>query len=357
MPFQILRNDITKVKADAIVNTANPLPKYAAGTDAAIYYAAGANELLAERKKLGKIAPGENAVTPAFALRAKYIIHTVGPAWNGGNNGEFEILHSCYRKSMERALELKCKSIAFPLIATGVYGFPKAQALQIALQEINSFLMQDDVDMVVKLVVFDNKAFFQVESYISDEEVITAHMEEYGYESLNDERAIERFRRESAYDFAEDITPEIPIIHSESSLPSATKPFNENTFDKNLYMKDSKDDASFCEHLIKLLNEKNIDNITAYKRANITKGAFSKILCGDTLKPQKKTVLALCIGLQLNIEEAKTFLASADMAFNPYNKRDRLVRDCIMRGQYNIGQIDAMLFICGQPTLGNYGNN
>ncbi|MCR5323071.1 MAG: macro domain-containing protein [Lachnospiraceae bacterium] len=159
MPFQIIRNDITKVKADAIVNSANPQPEYGAGSDAAIYLAAGVDKLLAERKKIGKIAPGENAVTPAFALKAKYIIHTVGPAWNGGDKGEFDILHSCYKKSLERALELKCKSIAFPLIATGVYGFPKTEALQIAMQEIGSFLIRDDVEMVVKLVVFDNKAF------------------------------------------------------------------------------------------------------------------------------------------------------------------------------------------------------
>ena len=153
MPFQIIKNDITKVKADAIVNTANLEPKYAAGTDGAIYKAAGADKLLAERKKIGRIKFGDVAVTPAYNLKAKYIIHTVAPAWNGGNKGEFEVLKSCYSRSITKAAELGCESIAFPLIATGVYMFPKAEALRIAMDEISNFLMREDVDMTVKLVL------------------------------------------------------------------------------------------------------------------------------------------------------------------------------------------------------------
>ena len=145
MPFQIIRNDITKVKADAIVNTANPNVVVGSGTDSAIYHAAGEKELLAERKKIGIMMPGEVAYTPAFNLDAKYIIHTIGPSWIDGNHNEREILHSCYEKSLNLAAELECKSIAFPLIATGVYGFPKDEALQIALAEINKFLLSHDM--------------------------------------------------------------------------------------------------------------------------------------------------------------------------------------------------------------------
>ena len=123
MPFQIIRNDITKVKADAIVNTANPKPVIGSGTDSAIYTAAGKEQLLAERRKIGEIAPGEVASTPAFGLDAKYILHVVGPVWLDGNHGEREILHSCYANALGKALELSCESIAFPLIATGAYGF------------------------------------------------------------------------------------------------------------------------------------------------------------------------------------------------------------------------------------------
>lgn len=130
-------------------------------------------------------------------------------------------------------------------------------------------------------------------------------------------------------------------------------PFNEQTFQKDLYMNDGKDDLSFQNHLMKLIIEKNLDNTTVYKSSNVTKGAFSKILCGDTKKPQKKTVLGFCIGLKLNIDEAEELLASADMAFNPYNKRDKLVIQCILHGQYNIDEVNAMLFLCEQPLLGN----
>lgn len=157
MPFQIIRNDITRVKADAIVNTANPVPVIGSGTDSAIYSAAGEKLLLAERKKIGNIVPGRAAVTPAFGLNAEYIIHTVGPVWIDGKHKEHDILRSCYANSLSLAKKLSCNSIAFPLIATGVYGFPKDEALQIALSEINRFLLKNDMKVI--LVVFDKKSF------------------------------------------------------------------------------------------------------------------------------------------------------------------------------------------------------
>ena len=157
MPFKIIRNDITKVRADVIVNTANPKPIYASGTDLAVYQAAGADDLLAERKKIGYIERGDIAVTDAYALNAKYIIHTVGPVWVDGKHREFEILENCYEKSLQKALELGCGSIAFPLISTGVYGFPKDKALQIAVSVFSRFLLENDMQII--LVVFDKKSF------------------------------------------------------------------------------------------------------------------------------------------------------------------------------------------------------
>ena len=147
MPYQIIRNDITRVKADVIVNTANPHPVIGRGTDSAIYAAAGEKQLLAARKEIGDIARGEAAVTPAFNLPAKYIIHTVGPSWEGGDHGERDILHACYRNSLRKAAELKAESIAFPLIATGVYGFPKDEALKIAMAEIQGFVLEHDINI------------------------------------------------------------------------------------------------------------------------------------------------------------------------------------------------------------------
>ena len=163
MSFIIIRDDITKVKADAIVNTANPEPVYASGTDRAIYKAAGEKRLLAERKKIGCLETGEVAVTPAFDLPAKYIIHTVGPSWIDGHHDEYDKLASCYKKSLLIARQLQCQSIAFPLISTGIYGFPKDQALNIALDVFRDYLK--DYDMNIILVVFDKKAFLGVHAY------------------------------------------------------------------------------------------------------------------------------------------------------------------------------------------------
>ena len=157
MAFQIVRNDITKIKADAIVNTANPEPVYMAGTDSAVYVAAGSEKLLEERRKIGRIAEGNVAVTPAFDLDAKYIFHTVGPIWQGGSYGEKEIVKNCYLNCLNKAVELGIDSIAFPLIATGIYGFPKAEALQIATSVFSTFLAENDLE--ITLVVFDNESF------------------------------------------------------------------------------------------------------------------------------------------------------------------------------------------------------
>ncbi|MBR6476773.1 MAG: hypothetical protein IKS98_15200, partial [Lachnospiraceae bacterium] len=136
--------------------------------------------------------------------------------------------------------------------------------------------------------------------------------------------------------------------------PSSSKPFNEHTFDKNLYMNDGKESFPFRDHLIDLLNKKNIDNIVAYKSSNIDRKAFAKILSGDTKNPQKRTVLAFCVGLKLSLEESQELLASADLAFNPYDKRDKLVRDCILSGQYDVGQVNEMLYACKQVQLGSF---
>ena len=185
MAFQIIRNDITKVKADAIVNTANPKPKYVSGVDYAIYTAAGAEKLLAERQKIGDIAPGQAAETPAFALPAKYIIHTVGPAWIDGKHGETDVLRECYSNSLQLAQKLGCESIAFPLIATGVEGFPKSDALQIAVKVIVEFLA--NADMEITLVVFDETSFVLsgglfagVDAFIDDNYATERFETEYG---------------------------------------------------------------------------------------------------------------------------------------------------------------------------------
>lgn len=325
--------------------------------------------MLAERKKIGVIGRGEAAVTPAFDLKAKYVIHTVGPAWEGGDHGEFEVLRNCYHNSLEKAHELGCGSIAFPLIATGVYGFPKDEALRIAMNEISSFLMRDDVDMTVKLVVFDDRAFmlsrnlfFEVESFISDEDVIEAHREEYGIsrEEFDRDVALSRRRRKEYEEFYPSVcrneimgkppTDGEPVESAPATSRTGSsrgskdlrqkpvqttggRPFNEDTFDRELYAIDDNEAYSFREHFLNLIIEKDLTNTAVYKNSNVTKGAFSKILSGETRTPKKKTVLAFCIGMRLTLEESRELLASGDMAFNPYNKRDRLVIQCITQKQ------------------------
>ena len=153
MPFKIVRNDITKMQVDAIVNTANLKPKYSSRTDTAVYKAAGEEELLAERKKIGYMNTGEVAITLGFKLPAKYIIHAVSPRYIDGKSGEEKKLRECYKRSLDLATKYNCKSIAFPLISTGSFGYPKEEGMRIALDEINAFLMKQE--MLVYLVVFD----------------------------------------------------------------------------------------------------------------------------------------------------------------------------------------------------------
>lgn len=223
MSFNIIRNDITKVSADAIVNTANPKPIYAGGTDAAIYAAAGAEALLKEREKIGDIEVGQSAVTSAFALDAKYIIHTVGPEWTDGEHGEKEAVKNCYENSLELAKELGCESIAFPLIATGVYGFPKDEALKIAISVFSDFLAGEDME--ITLVVFDKESFVLsdeifsgVDEYIDDN---------YAKSLLDDEYAIDRKKPEICL---EDAVAANPAEEDRSSSTGSSKGTLHNLF-------------------------------------------------------------------------------------------------------------------------------
>ena len=186
MSFRIIRDDITRVSADAIVNTANPEPVYGNGTDRAIYEAAGIAPLLHARKRIGHIEPGQAFATKAFGLPARYILHTVGPAWIDGRHGEYELLASCYRESLKLASHLKCDSIAFPLISTGTYGFPKTDALQVALDTIAAFQKYDSREMDVTLVVFNREAFEissslrnGIDQFIDENYARKKHLEEY----------------------------------------------------------------------------------------------------------------------------------------------------------------------------------
>lgn len=348
MPFKIVRNDITKVKSDIIVNSANPDPIYVSGTDLAIYKAAGEIKLLEERKKIGKIANGDIAVTNAYNLKVKYIIHTVGPIWNGGDKGEFDILEDCYRKSLQKAVKLGCENIAFPLISTGVYGFPKDKALQIAISVFSWFLMEHDIEII--LVVFDKKAFElsgklvgEIDSYIDANYVKDSHEKEY---PLQTRRSI-RIRKTAEKEFQEELLEDNMDIKEESFPKDFVQSTNGQLEDQLANIGES-----FHEKLFELINEAHLDNKDVWKRANLDRKHFSKIQCDKNYHPKKKTVFALCIALQLDIEQSKDLLARADWAFSPSSKVDLIVQKAIIDKQYDIIQLNVTLFRYTNEILG-----
>lgn len=416
MPFKIIRNDITRVEADAIVNTANPEPRYAGGTDAAIYKAAGAKDLLAERRKIGRIAPGEAAVTSAFRLPAKYIIHTVGPEWIDGRHGEYDILRSCYRKSLHLADQLGCESIAFPLIATGVYGFPKDQALEIALSVIREYLEGSDLDVI--LVVFGRGSYQiaaglteRIEEYIDENYVAEQTAEEYGElaEEFSGEFSGARRRlwrrgrlgsnvfldaartegmaapkapKAGAAPIAADEEPEaadvgadeafyaedeafvagadsaneaVPYPSAKETLPypSAKAP-SYAPKQKNASLEDAVNNLgeSFQARLLRMIDERGMSDPEVYKRANVDRKLFSKIRCSEDYIPKKKTIVALAIALRLNMDDTRDLLASAGLMLTNNSKADVIVSFCIENGIYDIFEVNALLFKFRQPILG-----
>ncbi|MEE3393486.1 MAG: macro domain-containing protein [Lachnospiraceae bacterium] len=345
MPFSIVRNDITKIKADVIVNTANPLPRYASGTDYAIYKAAGEEELLKERKKIGIIEAGKVAVTSANKLDAKYIVHTVGPSWEGGENGEFEILRSCYLNSLAKADELKCNSIAFPLIATGVYGFPKDKALSIAIQCFSEFLLEHDMDIV--MVVFDSKAFElsgrilnDVSSYVDENYVYKRHEDEYGVSGTYlTSNYSSRRRRELRL---EEIRTKENKTHS--------KEYTSDSVDNAL----SVDSENFHDMLFRLIDESGMTDPEVYKNANMDRKMFSKIRSNPNYTPRKKNIVGLCFALKLSKDDTDELLKRAGIALSPGNRFDVIISYFINHKIYDVYEVNACLFKYGEDLIGSF---
>lgn len=334
MPFQIVRNDITQIQADAIVNTANPQPICGSGTDYAVYQAAGADQLLEARQQIGILQRGEVAVTPAFALKAKYIFHAIGPKWIDGQSGEFDILTSCYQRSLDKALELGCKSIAFPLMATGVYRFPKDKALQIAIQVISAFLLEHEMDVL--LVVFDResfelsgKIFDDVASFIDDIEVHAKHADEY-----------QSFPIMTALSASHHLDGESVVCESASGIDTLDDLLNQNN-------------ETFQQCLFRMIDARGLKDSEVYARANLDRKLFSKIRCNPDYHPKKKTAVALAIALQLDMNETTELLEKAEWALSSSSKFDIIVTYFIQKKHYDIlTEINPTLFKYGQPTLG-----
>lgn len=346
MPLTIVRNDISKVKADAIVNSANKNPVCGGGAEYHIYEAAGYDKLLVAREKIGVLDVAEVAVSSAFALKAKYLIHVVGPKWNGGESGETSALASCYRRALEKALELGCESIAFPLISSGVFRFPKDSALKIALQTIGEFLQSHEMD--VQLVVFDRKAFDVSEELCDD---IRAYIDDnYVRERYSGVRESARWNENGvSADFEKcDFYENSFVVFNRVEASHAICELEEKSLEEMLATAGD----TFCGKLFALIREKNQDDVEVYKRANLDRKHFSKIRSNVNYKPTKKTALALAIALQLNLDETKDLLSRAELALSPSNKGDLIVSYFITHKKYDIWEINSMLFKYGQPTLG-----
>ncbi len=374
MPFKIVRNDITKVKADAIVNTANSKSVIGSGTDSAIYKAAGKKRLFAERKKIGDIALGDAVSTAAFDLNAKYVIHTVGPAWIDGDHEERKILRDCYRNSLSLAASLQCKSIAFPLIATGTYGFPKAEALQIALEEINEFLLSHDMKVI--LVVFDRKAFElsgrlvgEIEEYIDEHSAREIYIDEHSAREIRKTEYAGRYENRRRMEGRHRLGT-TAIFGSVGDAFEEEKPDgNEDNASSVIYadgagvsfpdiagksldevLENTED--TFQQRLFKLIDESGMTDVTVYKKANVDRKVFSRIRCKEDYKPKKKTAVAFAIALRLDMPTMLDLLSRAGIAFSPSNKFDLIIAYFVTNKIYDIYEINAALFKYGQPILG-----
>lgn len=330
MPLEIVRNDITKMSVDAIVNAANESLLGGGGVDGCIHRAAGP-ELLAECRTLGGCKTGKAKITGGYNLPCKYVIHTVGPIYRDGKHGERELLESCYRESFFLAREHNCETVAFPLISSGVYGYPKDKALRVAIDVISEFLL--DNDMTVYIVIFDRAAYKISEKLFSD---IAEYIDDNYVDTHTD------YCRESMRMNA----PMQTIIADEICECKTT--FANYDLDSKL----QQIDESFSQMLLRKIDEKGMTDAQCYKKANIDRKLFSKIRSDIHYKPSKPTAIAFAIALELSLEETEDMLKKAGFALSHSNKFDIIIEYFISRKNYNIFEINEALFAFDQSLLG-----
>ena len=373
MSLKIVRNDITKMNTEAIVNTASDHAVVGTGCDSAVYMAAGCDELLRYREeKIGFVPEGEVFMTPAFKLQAKYIIHAVSPHYVDGNQGEEEKLRSCYRKSLQLAKENGIRSISFPLISTGGFGYPKEEGMRIAVDEINAFLLHNEMDIF--LVVFDTKAtqlgekiYPGLEAYIDHNYVKDAGKKEYGdayfgsgrpdepgYDRyLANVRRMEQRLSPNVCSYSRSIADEaefdecdeeeaFDLWSDEESALALEKKLNERLAHKA---------DTFSEYLLYLIASKNMTNVEVYKRACLTKQYFHKLNKNKNFHPEKSKALLLCVGAKLNLDETKDLLARAGYALSPADLTDIIFSFFIEHKHYDVIDIDIQLEEHGLPCI------
>ena len=329
MPLEIVRNDITKMKVDAIVNAANETLLGGGGVDGCIHRAAGP-ELLAECRTLGGCKTGDAKITKAYRLPCQYVIHTVGPMWNGGSHGERKLLVSCYRTSLALAKEHGCETVAFPLISSGIFGYPKDQALRVAVDTIGEFLLHND--MTVYIVIFSRTAY-QISSKLFAD--IAEYVDDH-YVDVHTDSQRERLRRMS-------------VLESRTlSADAAAAPMAAGGLDEAL----AHLDAGFSETLLKLIDRSGKKDSEIYKKANVDRKLFSKIRNNPDYKPSKATAIAFAIALELNLDETRDLIARAGYALSASSKFDVIIEYFIRQKKYDIFEINEALFAFDQSLLG-----
>ncbi len=360
MPLQIIRNDITKMQVDAIVNAANTSLLGGGGVDGAIHRAAGP-ELLAECKTLQGCRTGSAKITSGYQLPCKYVIHTVGPRWLDGRHQEPELLKSCYRTSLELAKQHGCKSIAFPLISTGVYGYPKDQALRIAVDTIGAFLLEND--MTAYIVIFDRKAyqisgklFADIAQYIDDNYVDEHSDDKKSFlRRIRDLYESYRFPEEERVlwdDSDEEVCAEYPKPSPSKQSTLESRQFSRESRNFSLEKALAQMDESFSEMLLRKIQESGMTDAQCYKKANIDRKLFSKIRSDKFYKPSKPTVIAFALALKLPMREMNDMLRKAGFALSHSSKFDIIVEYFVAHGNYNVYEINEALFAFDQSLIG-----
>ena len=379
MPLHLVRQDITVMHVDAIVNAANTRLLMGGGVCGAIFRAAGARRMQQACDSLSPIRTGEAVATPGFDLPARFVIHTAGPVWQGGDHGEERLLRDCYHNALALALHMGCASVAFPLISGGIFGYPKAEALHVAVDEIRRFLERDDADLEVTLCVFDAGALAaadgldaRIDAYI-DDHYVAAHRgmrdrsREFDVLGLQPpagfDGAVETgVAEEPQESFAPMAAPSAAPESTSESAPTprraeALRPRKASAPQPRRASQVTDDvladlDEPFNVILMRLIDAKGADDVDVYKRANISRKLFSKIRCGNGYMPGKKTVLALAIALRLDIDETEDLLACAGYALSHSVKFDVIVEFFIVHGVFDVFTINETLFRYDQPLLG-----
>ncbi len=337
MPLQIIRNDITKMSVDAIVNAANTSLLGGGGVDGCIHRAAGP-ELLAECSTLHGCETGSAKITKGYRLPCKYVIHAVGPRWRDGKHREQELLESCYRTSLNLAKENGCQSVAFPLISSGTYGYPKDQALKVAVDTISTFLLENE--MMVYIVIFDKKAYQISGKLFAD---IAAYIDDRYADEHTDSRSEQSRRLE--------VLSEEPCFEA-ASVPLPPEAICKSCSSQSLEEALGQMDESFSEMLLRKIDESGMTDAQCYKKANIDRKLFSKIRSDKFYKPSKPTVLAFALALELPLAQMQEMLGKAGFTLSRSSKFDIIVEYFVERGNYNVYEINEALFAFEQSLIG-----